>query len=355
MHISGGNAFTIDLWGDASDPYLQALHFFATVGCTLCVQIAKPFLAERVHQSEAYLVGVNCTQEETMSNTPDHTTPVCLNTTKIPNKFESDVQNVFFIVGAFCVFGTLMLLVSWVFSGCKWSHTPQTTIEDAQKQSVQSSTSPRRSKCYMLMTLFLLCIVSFLGYGNEETFAAFGITFTVNSFDWSTSDASNLVTVFWASVLVCRCVSIVFAKFIKVNKFLIGCTLIGLVGTALMTSLFSVSPISLWIGASLLGLGNGNTVANALNAAKRLSGQTGVISSVIFTSAYTGRIIAPQIVGYLIDNVDPMWFLYLGVVYSGCMFVLSVVFQMAQVSCQNVVTVEQGCDVPLAKIETPDT
>ncbi len=352
LNISGGNAFIIDLWGEASDSCVQALYFFATVGSILCVQISKQFLADRGPSFANHVHRINFTVEESITNSTDSKVQNHHNSTKVT--FESDVQNVYFIAGTCSIIGSLMLFVSWLHSGCKLCHSPEDGEEEVQGQSSQSTKSESTKKCHMFVATFVLCIISFLGYSNEETFGAFGITFTVNSLHWTTSDASNLMTVFWASVLVCRCVSIVFAKFIKVKKFLIGCTLVSLLGTALMTSMISITPLSLWIGASLLGLGNGNLVANTLNAAKRCSSQTGKVLSVILTSAYTGRIIAPQIVGYLIDNVDPMWFLYLGVVYSGGMFVLSVVFQTVQWCCQDVEKEEQTCEISVATIEIPD-
>ncbi len=350
MYISGGDTFTIDLWGDASDPVLQALHFFTTVGCMISFQIAKPFLADRLPTGTSWFV--TNTTEQSNTNAMDTVTSSLKNITNMPTNFQSDVENVYFIVGACCIVGTLLLLVSWLCSSCKLNHSLQGQTKD---QSGQRSRSQARSKCYLLVTSLILCFISFLGFANEQTFSAFGILFTVNFLDWTTDDGSNLVTVFLASTLVCRCMSIVFAKFIKVNKLLIASTFIALLGTVLMTSLIKLTPFSLWIGACIFGLGNGNSVANSLNAGKRLTKQTGIISSLILTSAYIGEIMAPQVVGYLFDNVDPMWFLYLGVVYSGSMLLLSIVFQIIQFCTGEKKGVVPECVVPLEKVEIPDS
>ncbi len=305
------------------------------------------------------LLRSNFTAEDSPSKTSDFVTPILLNKTNTqqPDRFESDIEIVFCIFGVLSTVGTTMQIVSWLHSGCLWSHWVQEAEEGMKSPSLDSPKSKKSSCCYLLITSFLLCCISFIGYANEDNFASFGITFTVNSLVWSKADASNLVTVFWISVLVCRCVSIIFAKFFPANKIMICSTFIGLAGTLLMTSMISITPLSLWIGASLLGLGNGNTVANTLNAGKKLTSQTGIISSVIISCASAGRIVAPQIIGYLIDHVDPMWFLYLGVVYSGSMLLLSVAFQIVLL-CHGKFSrsvVQQECDVPLDKIQTRGT
>ncbi len=341
----------IDLWGNASDPLLQALHFIATVGCMLCVQISKQFLARRDQITLISLPKVNGSAVESNTKSTDFPTPTDQNFTRTPNNFGSDIQNVFFIVGACCFIGSVMLLASWIFYDCKLSHFEKDTEEETQNQSSGSkSNSHGRGKIYLFFASFILCLTSFLAFANEENFSAFGITFAVNSLSWATGDGSNLVTVFWASTLVCRCVSIVFAKFVKVNKFMIVSTLIGLMGTALMASMVEIIPISLWIGACLLGLGNSNTVGNALNAGKRLTSQTGIISSFISASSFTGKIVAPFLLGQLFDLVDPMWFLYLGVVYSSGMFLLSITFLFVQLCNGKQETMEPESDIALEKM-----
>ncbi len=120
---------------------------------------------------------------------------------------------------------------------------------------------------------------------------------------------------------------------------------------ALLTNITQFSP---WIGACLVGLGLGNVLPNALNAGKRLPGQISILSSVIVAGAYTGRLVAPQVTGYLLDHKDPMWLLYICVVYSSVMLVLSLVFPMVLLCKMKKVEVEQQeCDVELQTAQTP--
>ncbi len=111
-----------------------------------------------------------------------------------------------------------------------------------------------------------------------------------------------------------------------------------------MTITLKVTPLSLWIGALLLGFGIGNMIANSLNSAKRLVSQPATVVSLILASIYTGKIVAPLILGYLLDNLDPMWFLYLCVLYSGCMLLLLIAFQVTLFCNQRGQRLVQECN-----------
>lgn len=353
LFLSGSSAFTIDLWGNQSDPFLQATLFFASIGCVLCVQVSKQFLAERVNTETGVEIPMNFTAEYYARNSSAPAPSVLDNATETSNSFHSEVENVFYIIAAISCFGAAMQMTCWFHSGCSLSHL-QNTRGEKQPTALQISHAQTMSRSYLLVASVLLCCVAFLGSSSEDNFSAFGITFTVNVLEWTKSDASNLITVFWLSTLMSRIVTIVFVKLVQVQVYnvMFASTLVGLGGTLLMTVALKVTTLSLWIGASLLGLGIGNMLANTLNAGKWLTSQTGVISSVIFASAYTGKIVAPLLIGYLLDHVDPMWFLYLGVVFSSGVLVLLVVFQGVQMyggrKCEGA---RQECDVPLEKTQ----
>ncbi len=341
----GCSAFVIDLWGKKSDPFLQASLFFGTIGCTLSVQVAKQFLAERDPLTSDNFLSNITVNGSTKTNHTSET--IYTFSTATPGGFQSHIDKAYFIIGALCVVGTVVQLVSWVHSACKLHHWLQHTKGKMQSSSPGRPSFHGSNKLFLLLGTLLLCLVAFLGFAIEEQFAAIGITFAVNTLHWTKNDASNLVTLLWASIVTSSCISIVCAKFVEVNKLMIVSSLICCGGSIFMTSMIKVTPFSLWIGASLLGLGVGNAVANAINAGKRLTSQTGIISSFIFGSAYTGKIVAPLLVGYLLDNVDAMWFLYLGVVYSSSLLVLSVVFQVMLLCNRKYESVRQEGDAPV--------
>ncbi len=345
--VSGGNAFTIDLWGKDSDPLLPALQFFAAVGVMICAQLAKLFLAERMPLLETNLFQTNVALKEELQ------TPTYANVSGVLKPFQSDIGNVYLIFGAITIVGTVLLVLAWLYSGCEFRHWKQDTEGEAYNASLQSSLVHTPTKLYLFASSLFLCVIAFLGLA-EENFASLSITFAINTLGWSKNDAGNFAILFWASLVVSRCVSVPLAKIIQVDKINIICSSVCFGSTLLMTLMLKVTHFALWIGASLLGLGIGTIFANTLNAGKRLTSQTGIIASFILASGYTGKMVAPLVVGYLMDHVDPLWFLYLGVMYCGGTFVLSVVFQSVKLCSREVPDPgDRECDVPLQKTQKP--
>ncbi len=343
--ISGGNVFTIDLWQEDSDPFLMAIQFFVSVGYVFCVQVAKLFLTEIEPQLDDLLTANTTTEGKLVFY--HHA-----NVTDVERTFESDVENVYFIVGALSIMGTIMQIILWLYSGCLLSHWSQDTDWSAQTSSLKNAQCYKLSKQHLLAASFLLCFYVFVSIIIGSNFVSFGIIFTANTLKWTKSAGSNLVTVVFVSELVSKCVSIVCTKFVHVNKLMIASTFLCLGGTLFMTLCLHMTSFSLWIGASLLGLGFGNMLANSLNTGKQLTSQTGVMVSFILTSGFSGQMVAPLVTGYLMDNVDVMWFLYLGVVCS-CFGLLLLVSYLVLLCSQKDDSLEQECDVPL-EIKTPE-
>ncbi len=320
-YILGVNSFIMDLWGDKSDPFIQALCLFFGVGAVLCVQVAKQFLACR--PTDSILFKTNSSENVfglyNSTNVPDMVH-------EVPISFQSDYEIAYYILGAFCIVGAVVQIVSWVHSGNKLCHLLPGQEGKIQSPSLQSSQLYEHNQGFFVAASFILCFIAFLGSAIDETFGAFGMSFTVHGLDWTTSDASNLITVYSVSLFVCNCVSIIASQFVQVNVMMIVSIVIGVSGAILMASVVNTTELSLWIGASLLGLGFGNYVANTLNASMRLTEQSSIISSVIFSSIFVCRIVAPQVIGYLLDHEDPMWFLYLVVVYTSLALMMSVLF-----------------------------
>ncbi len=309
-----------------------------------CVQVAKLFSAQRRPQLENNIFAANTTVKQ------EFVLHKHLNASGMQIPIQSDIEYAYFIDGALAFIGTVLQILSWFYSGCKFSHWIQHTEEDVQSSTSQKLQIYRLSKFSFSVASILLCIFVFFALTNGASFVCFGIIFAVKTLNWTKSDASNLITVVFVSELVSKCVSIFCAKFVHVHKLMIIATLMCLGGTLFVTFAWKAIPLSLWIGASLLGLGFGNMEANSLNEGKRLTSQAGIIVSLITASAYTGQIVAPLVTGYLHDNVDPMWFLYVSVVYSASMLVHLVGFLAVLMCNQNNKKddcVEQECDLPL--------
>ncbi len=312
--------------------------------------MTKPFLAERTPSGQT--VNESSRANGTNADFVTHSTET-MTTFEIPSGFESDIEYAYFILGATCIIGTILQILSWFHSGCKLS--PFFVVQsNTQPHSLQSFQSHKHKRQVLIVVSFILCFVPFLGFAVLETFASFGMSFTVNTLGWTTNDASNLMTLYLGSTLACSCISVVFAKFVPVYMLLTVSILIGLTGTILMASMIEITQISLWVGACGLGLGFGNIFPSTMNTGKTLPVQTSIISSVLLSGGFAGSIVAPQVIGYLLDPEDPMWFLYICVVYTGSALGLSLLFKLVLVYSSRYENVgQEESDFQLQNVETP--
>lgn len=308
--------------------------------------MAKPFLADRVSS-----VSTENTTNQTFVASEELVLPIHLNVTSTGGSFESKVENVYFIIGSCCMLGMIMQMVSWLCSGCKCSHSLQCMVGDISPSTLQSSQLQRSNKqLHLLVASSLLFCFAFLGFALDGTFGGLGMSFTVNTLGWTTDDASNLFTLYIVFMLLSSIVSILLAKSFQPKSLLIASAISCLAGTIFMASLIKWTQFSIWIRACLLGLGYRSMLANVTNASQRLPGQAPIISSIVIAGAFTGRLVAPQVIGYLLDHKDPMWFLYLCVLYSCCVFVISIVFPVVLHCSRRSENVEQkDCEVRLEK------
>ncbi len=351
LFISGCNAFVVNLWGKDSDSVQQALYFVGAAGWVVSYQVSKLFLADRITAEFT-----NNTLLETNFTSGENLVPsIQTNETVMSSSFESDVENVYFILGSCCMVGMIMHMVCWLHSGCILSHSFK-----KQKQtptpSEQSPQHQKRNKLALVVACCLLVCFAFFLFAMDITFGGFGISFAVNILGWRTKDASNLMTLYIAVMMVSCIVTIFLAKYFQAKSLMIVSALCCLAGNIFMASIMKVTQISLWIGACLVGFGFGNALANALNAGNKLTGKASIISSVVNAGAYSGNIVGPQVIGYLLDHEDPMWFLYICVVYSSVMLVFSLVFWFVLPCCGKVGNAEQqDCAVPPKNMKTETT
>ena len=143
VHVSGSIVFLMDLWGNKSDPFVQARTLFLFVGNMLCVQVAKQFLADRTS------VRTNVTTDVAgFANTTD-TSPTQA------DRFESDIKNAYFFTGALCIVGMVTQILSWIHSGHKLNYLLQDTEEETSSLSQQNPEFSAQNTCC------LSCLSSF--------------------------------------------------------------------------------------------------------------------------------------------------------------------------------------------------
>ncbi len=243
--------------------------------------------------------------------------------------FESEVFSFFRIVGAAQVFAGSLHLIKFGFSGCTLVHesTQKTKHKSQESLAINSGWG---KKCYSFFVISLMCVIVFCMAAIAQTFLAFIITFAFVYLHWVKLVASNLGTVYWAGNAFSRLLSTVLSNFIEA-KTLLSLYLSVAVGTAvIMAFTIDMTSVSLWLGVFVIATCVGSRSAAVLCVGKNETPHIGVLSSATMTVSAGGRAVGPLIVGYLLDNANHMWFVYICIVYASVALIFFGIFLVAR-------------------------
>ncbi len=336
--LTASNAFLMELWGKRSDPYLQALQFIGTLGCTLCPLIVKPFLRGSFHGEP-----LNSSNATTAENSLDWTSEFA--TTLQPSsvtrlsvsveEFHTNIHFVYIIVGSAAFVGALLHAVNIWRSNCNLQKITETRSEIVV--APHTKTNPE-AKCQSCVTIGLLCAMTLFFCLVLDTFGSFVISFTVDHQSWTTSEATTLAAVFWGSITLSMLLGTILSNFVHCMVLLAIECLLSLAGVVFLACALPYTHVALWVGLVILGVGMGSMAPTILGVGKEQSKFISFLSSAILTSGYVGRIVAPPIIGFILDNMNPMWFAYIGVIYTAAvtlLFVVLISFVFANKGCAH--------------------
>ena len=315
----------IDLWGEESGPYLQALHFIVMIGATVCPQLGKLFISVDSSNSNSTNVfnvtGVTFLESQTIqsANTSSSHSEVIL------VEFETKVHHIFMFISLFTVLAAILHLVILSYSKCRLNHietNSRTESLDANcKYGNHWKSMQKGNRFHSIIGLASLCLIVVFFGGLEEIFGAFLISFSVNQLNRTISTGRDLVSVFWGSAATARFISIFLACCVKPRVLLGTCTIFAAFAIIIMTFTVNLTHVSIWLGTVFVGLSIGSLVATVINMGKRFLNFSGFLSSVVFVSMFIGKIATPPLMGYLLQEKGYMWFMYVSAIYASLMFV----------------------------------
>ena len=317
----------IDLWGEESGPYLQALHFIVMVGATVCPQLAKLFISigstsiNSNSSTISNITGITSLAPKTIQSTntsSSHSEVLLIG-------FETKVHYIYMFISLFAILAAILHLVILSYSKCNLKHidtksNPESLDENGRKGSLGKSIH-KDNRCSSFTGLTFLCLIFVFFGGLEEIFGAFLISFSVNQLDWTVSTGGDLVSVFWDSAATARLISIFLACWVKPEVLLGVCTVFTAMITIIMTFTVHLTHVAVWLGTVFVGLSIGSLVATVISMGKRFLNFSGLLSSVVFVSMFVGKIATPPLIGYLMQENGYMWFMYVSVIYASLMFV----------------------------------
>ena len=314
----------IDLWGEESGPYLQALHFIVMTGATVCPQLTKLF--NSVSSSNNNSTNIFNFTDLTLleSQTIQSTNTSSSHSEVILVEFETKVHDIYMFISLFALLAAILHLAILSYSKCSLNHIDTNSrtenLANSKKGNLWKSMHKGNRFRSIIGLAFLCLIVVFFG-GLEDIFGAFLISFSVNQLDWTISAGRDLVSVFWGSAATARFISIFLACCVKPRVLLGTCTIFVAITIIIMTFTVNLTHVSIWMGTVFVGLSIGSLVATVISMGKSFLNFSGFLSSVVFVSMFVGKIATPPLMGYLLQQKGYMWFMYVSAIYASFMFV----------------------------------
>ena len=311
--IAGGNVLLLNVWGEKSPPYMQALHFLFALGSFIAPLIAKPFLQENIVSTNS-CVNTNSSQCSSNNSIGDSSNNLC---------FSNSRGNTFPVTWAFwiCAFPLAIagigFLVFVFIKSCSL-HDKDTKHEDAPK-------TKQGSLMYRVTFLSLFSVFLLIYAGLEEAYGGYIFVFgSTSSLKMSKDVAALLNSGLWGSFALARLAAVPISKYLPPSKMLCldlaGC----LLGSAILISQIKDGDCSaadstkLWVGTVIFGISTSSVFPAGISWAENFVTVSGRTASLFLVASSTGGMLIPLSVGSTIgDTVGPCSLMV-------CAFVISV-------------------------------
>ncbi|XP_067652353.1 sodium-dependent glucose transporter 1A-like [Haliotis asinina] len=313
-HVTCGNTDLIRTWEAERRVFVQILHFCFALGGTLSPLITEPFLA--------YRTSSNNTREGDNSSIP--LSNICVNNSDFVDNGDCDiVVTETKVEYAYLITGILFLVASLTFLIQRCCHKSQSA--DTQKSTTgYANLEKPLPMVYIFGTMIFVVLIFIFLVAVESCLASFLLTFVVKQLNWTKTSGARLTSVFWACYAAMRFATIFFTD--RVPPFvLILVTSITMLLSAvglMMSSLYD-NEIGVWACVALGGLSLASQFPSTMmwleESILRLSSR--IVSIIVFSSTLPG-IINPLIIGYLMQEMSPIWLMYILTIESGVSLLL---------------------------------
>lgn len=192
--------------------------------------------------------------------------------------------------------------------------SPQPIISAQEQATVRPN--------YLLIFLFAAFFMAITS--AESSFGGWIFTYTVKANLAGEATAAYVNAAFWGAFVLGRVVSIPLSTRLRPRVIIFGDLILAISGIAVMLVLQS-SPVALWIGTILFGLGIASTFPTILTFAGRHMTITGAVTGWFFVGASLGGMILPWAIGQLFERIGPISVM---IVIGGAVVMAFVVFAL---------------------------
>ena len=183
-------------------------------------------------------------------------------------------------------------------------------MKDSSKPSDDKAKYPT-SRIYIVLVLALLSLFMFFYVGAEVGFGLYIFTYAVKSdLAFSKQKAAVLSSVFWGMLTFFRFVAIPVSFYVRSRTLLIWNQAGSLIALIIM-SIWPTSEYAVWTGTGLLGASMASIFPTTMSWLSEHAPSTGKTISLLNFSSTVGILLIPLGMASLLDNVAPVYMIYL--------------------------------------------
>lgn len=177
---------------------------------------------------------------------------------------------------------------------------PQPIVSRAEHASVRPNV--------FLLALFV--VVFLLVAGAENSFGGWIFTYAVKARLTDEPTAAYVNAAFWGAFMLSRIASIPIAARVRPRVIVVADLILALLGLGILLA-FPASPLALWGGTVLFGLGIASAFPTLITFAGRHMVITGAVTGWFFVGASLGGMILPWLIGQFFETAGPIAVLWI--------------------------------------------
>lgn len=303
-------------------------HFLFAVGGILSPLVSKPFMIRTIQALEENVTtlpssGFNnttsqyaygCNQFDTETKDENFSTAECSSGATVSK--ETNIQ-IAFLIGAVLAFSAALPFLVFYIKGR--NNQQERNTEHGENESLNKLPGK-----VQLLVVILLCVVSAVGTALVDMFPSYLATFGLLQLRWSQDFGSSMTSLFFAMYAVGNLLGVFILKCINSRSFIYIAyiTSIGSIFLFLVSVLWALTALQTIVIAAI-----GMTVSAILPTLftwtqEAVTPISGKIASAFLFAGSAGGMANPVLLGFLMESISPMWFLYLSLAEILFCFVL---------------------------------
>ncbi|XP_067670542.1 sodium-dependent glucose transporter 1A-like [Haliotis asinina] len=326
---TGTHADLLNTWGKDGKMFLQFLHFSYALGTILSPLIAEPFLVEiggdnSTQQPSLHVDLIGPSPNKTADFTPYAAVKDNFTIPGYDNHPESQIKYAYLIAGFLFLFSALLMGLE----GCINRKKPKSAVVKEDHREIREL-QPRTK----VIVLLIVSVIYFFHCASGLTISGYMMAFCVKDRGWSKETTAYLTAVFWAVFAASRLGGVFVIKFISPFKlmFICNCMLTLSVG-GLWISVATNSDTWVWICIIATSVGAAVFFPTGfIRVETDIMPVSGMVAGIMMLATNAAGIVNPLLVGYLMQEVSPKWYVYVTfaevVVCFLCCFVLDLVIK----------------------------